>query len=309
MAKNSQGLSGIAVVDKPAGWTSHDVVAKSRGVFKTRKVGHSGTLDPDATGVLILGVGKATRLLRFLDVATKSYTGEIVFGTETNTLDSSGDVTASHDMGPIDLEAARAAAATLSGEIDQIPPMVSAKKVDGKRLHELAREGVEIEREAATVVVHRFDLESTDDPMVIRCEVDCSTGTYIRSLAADLGAALGGGAHLRNLRRTGIGSFTVDQAAPLEQVELRPIVDIVAHLDPVTVDAATAIDVAYGKVLSIDRIGTGASAPYPLVDESGELLAVYEDYKAGTIKPAVVLAEPPPKPHPPATEPPEDESC
>ena len=193
MAKKSRppGPTGFAIVDKPQGWTSHDVVAKARGVFGTRKVGHSGTLDPDATGVLLLGVGKATRVLRFLDGVPKAYTGEIRFGSETDSLDSTGVVTKTHDMGPIDIDAARTAALTLTGDIAQIPPMVSAKKIDGKRLHELAREGIEIERKPAAVSVYRFDLEPADDPMVLRCSVECSAGTYIRSLAADLGTALG----------------------------------------------------------------------------------------------------------------------
>ena len=290
------GPTGFAIVDKPQGWTSHDVVAKSRGVFKTRKVGHSGTLDPDATGVLLLGVGKATRILRFLDGATKSYTGDIRFGSETDSLDSTGAITATHEMGPIDIDAAREAALTLTGAIGQVPPMVSAKKVDGKRLHELAREGIEIERQPVPVTVYRFDLEPTEDPMVLRCEVDCSSGTYIRSLAADLGAALGGGAHLHGLRRTAIGSFTDEMAAPLESVELRPAAEFVRDLGLIVVDDDVATDVRFGRVFAADRIEVTGDGPYPLVDSHGELLAVYEPHKGRTIKPAVVLAEPPPKP-------------
>ena len=176
------GPTGFAIVDKPRGWTSHDVVAKARGVFKTRKVGHSGTLDPDATGVLLLGVGKATRVLRFLDGVPKAYTGEIRFGSETDSLDSTGVVTKTYDTVAIDLDAAREAAKTLTGDILQVPPMVSAKKVDGKRLHELAREGIEIERKPVPVTVYSFDLEPTDDQMTLRCSVECSAGTYILSL-------------------------------------------------------------------------------------------------------------------------------
>lgn len=298
MGRNPSPPTGFAIVDKPSGWTSHDVVAKARGVFKTRKVGHSGTLDPDATGVLLLGVGKATRILRFMDGAPKSYKGEIVFGTETNSLDSTGEVTKTHTMGPIDIEQARRAADQLTGDIDQVPPMVSAKKVDGKRLHELAREGIEIERKAVPVSVYRFDLSATDDPMVLACEVDCSTGTYIRSLASDLGHALGGGAHLRRLRRTGIGSFTIADAEPLETVQLRPAADFLRDLGLVTVDEETSIDVRYGRVLDAARIGSDGSGPYPLVDESGELLAVYEKHRGSTVKPAVVLVEPPQLPGP-----------
>ena len=296
MAKRNRdsGPTGFAIVDKPRGWTSHDVVAKARGVFNTRKVGHSGTLDPDATGVLLLGVGKATRVLRFLDGAPKEYTGEIRFGSETDSLDSTGVVTKTHDMAPIDIDAARKAALTLSGDILQVPPMVSAKKVDGKRLHELAREGIEIERKPAAVSVYRFDLEPADDPMTLHCSVECSAGTYIRSLAADLGAALGGGAHLHGLRRTAIGSFTEEMAEPLEEVELRSAAEFVADLSPIEVDEATSIDVRYGRVFDAARIGASSSGPYPLIDIAGELLAIYESHRGGTIKPAVVLADPPP---------------
>jgi tRNA pseudouridine55 synthase len=300
--KRDAGPTGFAIVDKEPGWTSHDVVAKARGLLKTRKIGHSGTLDPDATGVLLLGVGKATRILRFLDGATKSYTGEIVFGTETASLDSSGDVTATHDMGPIDLGAAVEAATTLTGDILQIPPMVSAKKVDGKRLHELARDGIVIEREPAAVSVYRFDLEATDDPMVLRCTVDCSAGTYIRSLAADLGTALGGGAHLRNLRRTAIGSFGVDAATALEEVTLLPAAEAMRDLDPVTVPDDVAVDVSFGRILPVDLLGGSRSGPYPVLDESGLLLAIYETHKAGTAKPSVVLVEPIKPAEPPAPE-------
>ena len=188
------GPDGVAVVDKDAGWTSHDVVAKARGILGTRKVGHSGTLDPDATGVLVLGVGRGTRLLRFLQLLPKSYEAEITFGTETSTLDAAGEVVATHDMTGLDPDAVRRGAAALTGDIEQVPPMVSALKVGGRRLHELAREGIEVEREARPVHVSRFDVEPTSDPLVWRAVVDCSSGTYVRSLAADLGHALGGGA-------------------------------------------------------------------------------------------------------------------
>lgn len=295
--RRDTGPTGFVVVDKPRGWTSHDVVAKARGVFKTRKVGHSGTLDPDATGVLLLGLGKATRILRFLDGQTKAYTGEIRFGIETDSLDSTGVVTATHEMDPIDLDAARAAAAKLTGNIMQVPPMVSAKKVDGKRLHQLAREGIEIERDPVPVSVYRFDLEATEDPMVMRATVECSSGTYIRVLAADLGALLGGGAHLHGLRRTAIGSFTEDQAQPLDEAELRPAAEFVRDLGVIEVDDETANDVSFGRVFSSSRIGvSGGAGTYPLVDVSGRLLAIYEPHRGGTVKPAVVLVDPQPLP-------------
>ncbi len=171
---------GFAVVDKQAGWTSHDVVARARKVIGERRVGHAGTLDPDATGVLLLGVGRATRLLRFLTALPKTYTAEVVFGRETSTLDASGETTATYEM-QVEPAQVLAAAATLTGPIMQVPPMVSALKVDGRRLHELAREGIEVEREPRPVTVHRFDVDSTPDPLVYRVEVECSSGTYVRS--------------------------------------------------------------------------------------------------------------------------------
>ena len=174
---------GLVVVDKPAGWTSHDAVARCRKVFGQKKVGHAGTLDPDATGILLVGLGRATRLLRFLTALPKTYVGEVVLGTETSTLDAAGDVTATHVMDGVTLEQARAAASALTGDILQVPPMVSAVKVGGQRLHALARKGEEVEREARPVTVHRFVVDMTDDPLVLRVEVECSSGTYIRVLA------------------------------------------------------------------------------------------------------------------------------
>ena len=161
--KGTGGPDGLVVVDKEAGWTSHDVVAKSRGLLGTRKVGHSGTLDPDATGILLLGVGRVTRLLKLLTALPKTYTCEIVLGVETSTLDASGDVTARHEMGGVSFDQIEKAAAGLTGEILQVPPMVSAVKIDGRRLHELARQGIEVEREARPVTIHRFVVTPTDD--------------------------------------------------------------------------------------------------------------------------------------------------
>jgi len=290
MAKRDEGPHGVAVIDKPAGWTSHDVVAKSRGVLGTRKVGHSGTLDPDATGVLVLGVGKATRLLRFLTDLPKSYVGEIVLGVETSTLDAAGEVTATHDMSAVTDEQVRAATLPLTGAIEQIPPMVSAIKIDGKRLHELARQGIEVDRPPRPVTVYRYVVDPVpSEPGVWRCEVDCSSGTYVRTLAADLGAALGGGAHLRSLRRTAVGGFTLDDAGSIESPTLRPVADAVRHLDQVVADESMAIDIGHGKILDRARLGVGqADGPWAVCDENGELLAVYEAHKGAT-KPMVVI--------------------
>ena len=290
--RSGDGPDGLVVVDKDAGWTSHDVVAKSRGLLGTRKVGHSGTLDPDATGVLLLGVGRVTRLLKYLTALPKTYTCEIVFGTETSTLDAAGEITATHDMSALTFDEVVAAIPALTGPIMQIPPMVSAVKVDGKRLHQLAREGIEVERAPRPVTIHRFTVEPTDDPLVVRAEVECSSGTYVRTLAADLGTALGGGAHLRELRRTSIGTFTLQDAHRLEKVSpevlLTPAEAMRDHV-VVVVDEAERIDVGHGKVLTIDERFSG-EGPWAVVDVDGRLLAMYIAHRNGTAKPDVVVA-------------------
>jgi len=288
-AKPTSGPHGVVVIDKPAGWTSHDVVAKSRGVLGTRKVGHSGTLDPDATGVLVLGVGHATRLLKFLTVLPKSYVGEIVLGVETSTLDAAGEVTATHDMSGVTDEQVVAAAAELTGDLMQVPPMVSAIKIDGKRLHELAREGKEVERPPRPVHVSRFDVEAAPgEPGVWRATVGCSSGTYVRSLAADLGTALGGGAHLRSLRRTSVGGYGIDQAGTIEKPTLLPLSAAVRHLETATVDDDTATLVGHGRILSVEALGVAGDGPWAVQSASGELLAVYEPHRHGA-KPSVVI--------------------
>ena len=276
---------GIAVVDKPPGVTSHDVVGMLRRRFGERQVGHAGTLDPDATGVLVVAVGKATRLLRFVEKTRKGYTGEVVLGTSTSTLDSAGDVLASFDMSAVTLDDARRAVDEhLEGDIEQIPPMVSAIRVDGKRLHELAREGIEIERAPRPVTIHRFDVTGWVAPGVLSIDVECSAGTYIRTLADDLGRLLGGGAHLRNLRRTHVGAFTIAEAGSPDECELLPVASAVRSLTAVTVDDAAAALVANGRVLD----AWDGDGPWAVFDGTGELLAVYEAFR-GQTKPAVVL--------------------
>ncbi|CAN5893933.1 tRNA pseudouridine(55) synthase TruB [soil metagenome] len=296
MARQSRahtGPEGLVVVDKPPGWTSHDVVARSRGLLGTRKVGHAGTLDPDATGVLLLGVGRATRLLRYLSPLPKAYVGEIVLGTETSTLDAAGDVTATHDMSGITLTDLRRVSEGFLGDIEQIPPMVSAVKVDGRRLHELARKGIEVERRPRPVTVHAMDIDDgPGEPGVFGVSVSCSSGTYVRTLAADLGAALGGGAHLRALRRTSVGPFTLDEAVALDAVgpeQVRPPLEAVRHLARVVVDEQAAAAVAVGKVLERSTLGGGGDGPWAVADGHGSLLAVYEPFRGSTTKPSVVL--------------------
>jgi tRNA pseudouridine55 synthase len=283
-------IDGLVVVDKPAGCTSHDVVGRCRRIFGQRKVGHGGTLDPDATGVLLVALGRATRLLRFLAPLPKSYVAEVVLGTATSTLDDSGVVVATFDMSGVALDDVRAAATAFVGDIEQIPPMVSAVSVGGRRLHELARAGIEVDRAARPVTVHRIDVHPGSEPGVFRMEVDCSSGTYVRSLAADLGTALGGGAHLRRLRRTGVGGFTEDRAVALDDLgpgHVLPPSAAVAHLAPITADAATAEAVSYGRALDVDWPGAG---PWAVLDVSGALLAVYERTADDRTKAAVVLA-------------------
>ena len=283
-------IDGLAVVDKPAGITSHDVVARCRRVFGQRRVGHGGTLDPDATGVLLVGLGRATRLLRFLTALPKSYVGEVVLGVETSTLDAAGDVVATSDLSGVGVAEARAAAAGFVGDILQVPPMVSAVKVGGRRLHELARAGVEVERTARPVTVHRFDVAAGPEPGVLRVEVDCSSGTYVRTLAADLGTALGGGAHLRNLRRTAIGSFTLADAHHLEALDAAAVLspaDTLRDYARAVVDAEAAAAVGYGRTL--DAAGWVGPGPWAVVDGDGDLLAVYEAGPDGRARPCVVL--------------------
>lgn len=283
---------GVAVVDKPAGVTSHDVVGMLRRRFSERQVGHAGTLDPDATGVLVVAVGMATRLLRFVGDSRKGYTAEVVLGVETDTLDSSGVVTATHDMSTVTLaDARRVVAEHLTGEIEQVPPMVSALKVDGRRLHELAREGIEVDRAPRSVTIWRFDVDEGPTADVLRIDVECGSGTYVRTLAADLGHLLGGGAHLRNLRRTAVGDFTLAEAAPPDECELLAVDAAVRSLARVDLDAPTATLVATGRVL--DRSAGPAewrgAGPWAVHHPDGTLLAVYEAFRSDQVKPSVVL--------------------
>jgi len=285
-------VNGLVVVDKEAGWTSHDVVARCRRIFGQKRVGHAGTLDPDATGVLLVGLGRTTRLMRFLTALPKTYEAEVVLGTATSTLDASGDVTGTWDMSAVTLAEVREAAAGLTGEIEQVPPMVSAVKVDGRRLHALAREGIEVERAARPVTVYRYDVLPGMTPGVFRIEVECSSGTYVRVLAADLGEALGGGAHLRNLRRTRIGSFTTEDARLVD--ELTPAVVLtpaqaMRDLDQVVVPLDAQKLVSRGLPLDRVPLGVQGDGPWGLVDDAHHLLAVYEATETDRIKPAVVV--------------------
>jgi tRNA pseudouridine55 synthase len=287
---------GLLVIDKDPGWTSHDVVARCRRLVGQRRVGHAGTLDPSATGILLVALGRATRLTRFLGALSKSYAGEVVLGATTTTLDDQGDVVERFDMRGVTIGQARDAARTLTGEIMQTPPMVSARKVAGRRLYQLAREGVEVERIARPVMVSRFDVEPTAEPGVFAIEVDCSSGTYVRTLAADLGSALGGGAHLRRLRRQAIGSFTLAEAHGLD--DLSPDSVAASVLSPVEamrdypqlrVDDGGAQAVGHGVRVARGDVGAVGEGPWAVVDDQRRLLAVYEQGDDARLKPAVVL--------------------
>jgi len=278
---------GLLVVDKPSGWTSHDVVARVRRLAQTRKVGHAGTLDPMATGVLVLGIGKATRLLGHLALTDKDYDATIHLGITTVTDDAEGDVLEIRDASAVG--DATAAMEALTGEIEQVPSAVSAVKVDGVRSYARVRAGEEVELAPRRVTVSRFELLARrGDELDVR--VSCTSGTYVRALARDLGAALGVGAHLTALRRTRVGPFTLDRARTLEQLanELTvvPLDDAVAAALPRReLTDVEAVALSYGKKLDpTGRPGTvGAFGP------DGRCIALIED-RDDLARPTVVFA-------------------
>ena len=286
-------IDGLVVVDKAAGWTSHDVVAKCRGIFGQKRVGHAGTLDPGATGVLLVGLGRVTRLLRYPGALAKSYVGEVVLGVETSTLDDEGDVTATYDMSGVGPDDVRKAATGFVGDIEQVPPMVSAVKVGGRRLHALARAGEEVEREPRPMTVHALEVRPGPEPGVFAIDVTCSSGTYVRTLAADLGRALGGGAHLRRLRRTSVGPFAIAEATPVEglgpEAVLAPA-EALRGYPSVVVDEDVAGAVRHGKVVAAAVLGVDGDGPWAVVGPTGDLLAVYERHRDDDVKPSVVVA-------------------
>jgi tRNA pseudouridine55 synthase len=289
-------VEGLVVVDKPAGMTSHDVVARLRRIYGLRRVGHAGTLDPDATGVLLVGLGRATRLLRFLTETGKVYRGEVGFGVATDTLDAAGAETARIPMPEVTSEALEGVIPRFVGTIAQVPPMVSAIKVDGRRLHERARQGEVIERAPRTVRIDRIEVEAFTPGEYPRAQllVECGSGTYIRSLAADLGEALGGCAHLGSLRRLRVGPFPVEEARTLEEIAespekvLLPLVEAVRHLARIDVDAETARGVSHGAVFPVTALGGDDAGPLAVVGPDGRLLALYEKGRAAA-RPLVVL--------------------
>ena len=283
---------GFLAVDKPQGITSHDVVDRVRRATGTRKVGHTGTLDPMATGVVVVAIGGATRLIRFLQDLDKEYVATACFGVVTDTLDAEGQVIEEREM-TVAREDLEALAPRFAGEIQQVPPMVSALKRDGQRLYDLARQGVEVERDARTVVIHELeflDIEPGPQPLVT-FRVVCGKGTYVRSLADDLARALGGvGAHLRSLRRIRNGAFGEDRAVALDDLEgwrehLQGPAEALAFLPAVTVDMDGARRVGNGRPLDQPPTPPGLVR---VVDEAGALLAIYR-VDGEVARPEVVL--------------------
>jgi tRNA pseudouridine55 synthase len=277
------GPNGLIVVDKPGGWTSFDVVARVRRLAGTRRVGHAGTLDPMATGVLVVGVGKATRLLGHLALTGKVYQATMRLGETTSTDDAEGEPLSSASADGIDDAAVLRALGAFRGEITQVPPQVSAIKVDGKRSYARARAGETVELAARTVTVTRLDVHAIarDKPGTIDVDLElaCSSGTYIRSIARDLGEALGVGGHLTALRRTAVGPYTVEASRTLEQLvdnlELLPLDEAVALGFPrLDVEQDDARRFVHGIRLPASGLGAG---PIGVFGPDGELLALAED--------------------------------
>lgn len=284
---------GLVVVDKPGGWTSHDVVARTRRLAGTRRVGHAGTLDPMATGVLVLGVGRATRLLGHLALTDKSYDATIRLGVTTVTDDAEGDLVDTVSAAQVTDSDIAASVVGLTGDIQQVPSSVSAIKVNGERAYKRVRAGESVELAARSVTVSAFDVRATrrtDDVVDLDVSVECSTGTYVRALARDLGAALGVGGHLTSLRRTRVGPYRLDTAHTLEELEksfdLVPLVDAVRAAFPVReVDAEEARIVAHGGPLPAVGIGAG---PIAVIGPGNTFLALVEE-RDGRAKPTAVF--------------------
>lgn len=279
---SSSRPDGLTIVDKPPGLTSHDVVSRMRRLANTRKVGHAGTLDPMATGVLVLGLGRATRLLGYISGQDKAYNATIRLGVRTATDDAEGDVTGTASARAVTEDEVRAGLLELTGEIEQVPSSVSAIKVAGRRAYARVRAGEEVSIPARAVTVSALDLLGTRRPSADLIDLDvcvqCSTGTYVRALARDLGNGLGVGGHLTALRRTRVGGFTIDEARTLEDLATVPVtLDLAASvrrsLPAVSVDAATARAIGHGQAIP----ALGPSGVYGVFDPDGGAVALVED--------------------------------
>lgn len=284
---------GIVIVDKPAGLTSHDVVGRCRRIFGTRKVGHAGTLDPMATGVLVVGIERATKILGLLTATDKSYAATIRLGQTTSTEDAEGEVLQTVSAAHVTDAAIGTAVAGLRGEIAQIPSSVSAIKVDGERAYKLAREGRAVELAARPVRIDRFDVTSVrrvDDFVDVDVAVDCSSGTYIRALARDVGGALGVGGHLTALRRTRVGGFGLGESRTLD--DLADAASLSYSLDEACLlafprrelTADQVVDAGHGRALE----PAGIDGVYAATAPDGRVMALLRDEGART-KSVVVI--------------------
>lgn len=290
-------MDGLVVVDKQSGMTSHDVVARVRRLARVRRVGHGGTLDPMATGVLVLGVGRATRLLTYVTGAEKGYTATIRLGQATVTDDAEGEVAASQPADGVTDGDIRAGLAALTGEIEQIPSAVSAVKVEGRRAYRRVRAGEDVDLPARRVTVSRLEIRGVDrnrpDVVDVDVELACSSGTYVRAVARDLGAALEVGGHLTALRRTAVGGFTLAEAVSLPELEQRaPEVVTLSlaqaarrALPPREVDREAARVLGHGGRLP----AAGITGPYAVFAPDGTVVAIVSE-RGGAARPEVVLA-------------------
>jgi tRNA pseudouridine55 synthase len=293
-APSQEQQSGLVIVDKPSGWTSHDVVGRLRRLAGTKKVGHAGTLDPMATGVLVLGINRATRLLGYLTHSDKEYLATIRLGQSTVTDDAEGELVSSAPAGHLDEAAVRAVLPAYTGDIQQVPSSVSAIKVDGVRSYAKVRSGEEVALKARPVTVSTFDLDAVrveGDVVDVDVRVVCSSGTYIRALARDIGADLGVGGHLTMLRRTRVGGFPLRLARTLEELETELHVigldDVArASFDSYDLQEREAADVRFGRALT--GIDLGAPRAVALFDPAGQFLALYEQ-RGGVAKPVAVF--------------------
>lgn len=288
--------NGLLLVDKPKGLTSHDVVARVRSILHEKKVGHAGTLDPMATGLLVLAVGPSTRLLRFAQSESKRYVGAVKFGVATDSLDADGVVVEKRAVPALTSDVVDAATAAMLGPQFQTPPMVSAIKIDGQRLHELARRGIEVERPAREINVFAFSLDATDDPTVWRFDVACSVGTFVRVLLSDLAHALGTVGHLIELRRTQSGSHDVSDAVTLERLAdhvaqghsvLAPPAAFVTALEHVTLGGDQVSAMRMGQRVALEATFEGDEIA--AMDATGELLGILQR-RHESWKPELVLA-------------------
>jgi tRNA pseudouridine55 synthase len=290
-------VDGLVVVDKAAGMTSHDVVARVRRLARTRRVGHGGTLDPMATGVLVIGVGKATRLLTYVIGSAKGYTATVRLGQSTITDDAEGEVVATTPAGHVTDDAIRAGLAALAGEVEQVPSAVSAIKIDGKRAYKRVREGEQVTLAARPVTISRLEVLAIRRPspevVDVDVEVECSSGTYVRAIARDLGAGLGVGGHLTALRRTAVGGFTLAEASTLEELEkVAPeVVNLPLAGAARRFFAAREVTAEEARTLShggpLDR--AGIEGPYAVFAPDGGLLAIVRE-RDGRARPDVVFA-------------------